>query len=295
MGPLFAAWLPLALTSIILILIIRIQDHKSGFAGRPAKISSHDLFAFVLLGVLGKGISMVFGTWAVRLTLASDAALVNLSLPICTAVMAFFILGERMNTIRIASFVMAILGVLLCSGVSLHGLDFSGRKILIGNAFCFLAVSASAFGNTYSKTMLDRFSVMRILLYMDGVGALFLFPLTLYLEPESFRNFIHFSAFAWTGLLFLTLMRNLVAVMLFLEVLKRLDATVAGLSHYLMPFFGIITSAMFLGEKFTGYMLLGGLVVLCSTLMTTLSEGKYKREESGGVAAVAENSSPGGL
>jgi drug/metabolite transporter (DMT)-like permease len=292
MGPLFAAWLPLALTSIVLMLIVRIQDRGKGSVGRPEKMSVHDRFAFVLLGVIGKGISMAFGTWAVRLTLASDAALVNLALPICTAVMAFLILGERMTLLRAISFVMAIVGVLLCSGANLHGFDFSGRTILIGNALCFLAVTASAFGNTYSKSMLDRFSVIRIVMYTDGVGALFLFPLTLYLEPESFRHFVHFSVLGWSGLLFLTFMRNLVAVMLFLDVLKRLDATVAGLSHYLMPFFGILTSAIFLGERFTKYMLVGGLVVLCSTLMTTLSERKYKREEQARLAAIVENNAP---
>lgn len=119
---------------------------------------------------------MGLGSWGVRLTLASDAALVNLALPICTAVMAFFMLSERMNAIRVVSFATAILGVLLCSGVSLHGLDFVQRKILIGNALCFLAVSASAFANTYSKTMLNSFSIMRIVLYMDLIGTIFLFP-----------------------------------------------------------------------------------------------------------------------
>ena len=159
----------------------------------------------------------------------------------------------------------------------------------MGNAFCFLAVTASAFGNTYSKTMLARYSPLRVVLYTDGIAALILLPLTVYLEPESFRNLFHFSLPAWSGLLFLALLRNLLAVVLFLGVLKRLDATVAGLSHYLMPFFGILTSAFFLRERFTLYMFAGGLVVLCSTLMTTLSDGRHRRAAEARMAAIAES------
>jgi drug/metabolite transporter (DMT)-like permease len=290
MGPLFATWLPLALTVSILAPIVGIQDRRNRLKGQTARMSGHDIVAFVLLGVLGKAVSMLFGTWAVSLTLASDAALVNLALPVATAFMAYFILGERMTVIRVVSFVTAIVGVLLCSGINLHGLDFSGRNVLLGNSFCFLAVMASAFGNTYSKTMLGRHSILRVVLYTDGIAAIFLLSFTIYLEPEGFRNLFRFTLVAWSGVLFLALLRNLLALVIFLEVLKRLDATVAGLSHYLMPFFGILTSAFFLGERFTLYMLVGGLVVLCSTLMTTISDGRYKRAADARIAAVAGGS-----
>jgi probable blue pigment (indigoidine) exporter len=290
MGPLFATWLPLALTVLVLAPIVGIQDRRNRLKQRTGKMSRHDFISFVLLGVPGKAVSMLFGTWGVSLTLASDAALVNLALPVGTAFMAYLILGERMTVIRVISFVTAIVGVLLCSGINLHGLDFSGRNVLLGNSLCFLAVMASAFGNTYSKTMLQRHSVLRVVLYTDGIAAIVLFPFTIYLEPESFKNLFHFTLVAWSGLLFLALLRNLLALVIFLQVLKRLDATVAGLSHYLMPFFGILTSAFFLGERFTLYMFIGGLVVLCSTLMTTISDGRYKRAAEASIPAIAGSS-----
>ena len=289
MGPLFAAWLPLTVTVLILAPVLELQGRRASLQPRLGKMNAHDVVAFVLLGVLGKAVSMLFGTWGVRLTLGSDAALVNLALPVTTAVMAYILLGERMTIIRTVSFVMAIVGVLVCSGINLHGIDFSGQKLLLGNALCFLAVAASAFGNTYSKTMLGRHSVWRVVLYTDGIAALVLLPLTIYLEPESFRNLFHFSMPAWSGLLFLALLRNLLAVVIFFHVLKRLDATVAGLSHYLMPFFGVLTSALFLKERFTMYMFAGGLVVLCSTLMTTLSDEKNRRAAEARITAVTES------
>jgi len=280
MGPLFATLFPLGLTVLILVPLVKRQDHGDGLDQRPAKIPGRDLIDFLFLGVLGQAVTMLFGTWGIRLTLASDAALFNLALPVTTAVMAYFLLDERMTIIRVVSFVLAIVGVLECSGINFHGLSFSGPEILLGNLFCFISVVGSAFYNAYSKTLLARYSVLRVVLYTDGIAFLVLLPFAIYLEPQSFRNFFHFSLFAWVCLLFLALLRNLLALVLFLHVLKRLDATVVGLSNYLIPFFGVLTAAMFLGEKFTAYMFVGGFLVLCSTLLTTISDGRQIRKSA---------------
>jgi drug/metabolite transporter (DMT)-like permease len=278
MGPLFATLFPLGLTVLILLPLVEKQERGNRPDEKLPKIHGRDFIDFLLLGALGQAVTMIFGTWGIRLTLASDAALFNLALPITTAVMAYFLLGERMTIIRAISFVLAIVGVLECSGVNFHGLGFSGRDILIGNLFCIISVLGSAFYNTFSKTLLERYSVLRVVLYTDAIAFLVLLPFTIYLEPQSFKNFLHFTLFAWTCLLFLALLRNLLALVLFLHVLKRLDATVVGLSTYLIPFFGVLTAGMFLGEKFTAYMLVGGFLVLCSTLLTTISDGRQRRK-----------------
>lgn len=278
MGPLFTTLFPLGLTAIILLPLINKLEQSDAIAEQ--KMSRRDIIDFLLLGVVGQAVTMLFGTWGIRLTLASDAALFNLALPVTTAVMAYFLLGERMTVVRVISFILAILGVLECSGINFGAVSFSGRAILIGNLFCIISVAASAFFNTYSKTILTRYTVLRVVFYTDVIAFFALLPFTIYLEPQSFRNFFHFSLSAWVCLLFLALLRNLLALILFLQVLKRLDATVVGLSNYLIPFFGVLTASLFLGEKFMPYMLIGGFLVLCSTLLTTISDGRRARKNA---------------
>lgn len=277
MGPLFTTTFPLVLTVVLLAPIVAMQSRRNRVDQQRSKIHGHHVIAFLLLGVLGQAATMLFGTWAVRLTLASNAALVNLALPITTAIMAYFLLNERMTMIRVFSFALAIIGVVETSGINWHGLNLSGRQFFIGNALCFLSVVGSAFYNTYSKTVLTRYSILRVVLYTDAIALVILVPFALYLEPQSLRNIFHFGLSVWGGLLFLALLRNVFALVLFLYVLKRLDATVTGLSNYLIPFFGVLTAAVFLDEKFTSYMFLGGFLVLCSTLLTTISDGRQKR------------------
>jgi drug/metabolite transporter (DMT)-like permease len=67
-------------------------------------------------------------------------------------------------------------------------------------------------------------------------------------------------------------------MVIFLNVLTRLDATQAAVSNYLIPFFGVALAAAILGEKITGFMIAGGVLVLASTLLvTTYEEVRAKR------------------
>ena len=108
---------------------------------------------FVLLGAVGQFLVLFFSAWGVRLTLASNAALVALSHPVLIAVMAYFLLGERMTRIRLLGSGLAIAGVLECSGVNLQGVSLAKNpQFLTGNLLCLLSVSGSAFKMTYSKS-----------------------------------------------------------------------------------------------------------------------------------------------
>jgi drug/metabolite transporter (DMT)-like permease len=65
-------------------------------------------------------------------------------------------------------------------------------------------------------------------------------------------------------------------MVMFLNVLSRLDATQASLSNYLIPFFGLVIAAMVLHERLTLFMLVGGIMVLLSTLLITVYEERQR-------------------
>jgi drug/metabolite transporter (DMT)-like permease len=59
-----------------------------------------------------------------------------------------------------------------------------------------------------------------------------------------------------------------------LKALKQLDATQAALSNYLITFFGLPIAALWLGERLTPLAIIGGILVLGSTLLITVWEEK---------------------
>lgn len=271
MGPLFATLLPMALATICLIPLVRRQQRRRG---RRPRIGAFDVVRFAVIGVFGQVVAQLGITWGVRLAPASNAALLSLTLPIATAVLAYLLLGERMTTVRWISFILAVMGVLQCSGIDWHDLRFTSG-VVNGNLLIMLGILGSAFYNVYGKKLLDRYGPLEVLLYSYYAVVAVLIPLTLRLEPGSFQSVASFGAEVWLGILLLAGLQYFLSMILFLTVLKRLDAVQAGLSNYLIPVFGVLIAAGVLGERLTARMAIGGLVVLASTLLITVYEERY--------------------
>jgi drug/metabolite transporter (DMT)-like permease len=261
MGPLFAVTFPIALAALMLIFLVRREP--------KVKITRRDIRDLILLGIAGQLVAQLFITWGVRFAPASDAALLALIMPVSTAIMAHFLLGEHMNRIRWISFGLALLGVLACSGVDWKSLNF-GRGYLGGNVLIFFSVLGSAFYNAYSKKVLERHSPLQVLLYSYYALLLVLLPVTIAAEPSGFVNLPHYSKTVWVGLAILAVFQYFLSMVIFLNVLTRLDATQAALSNYLIPFFGVLIAALVLHERLTGFMIVGGLLALLSTLLITV-------------------------
>jgi drug/metabolite transporter (DMT)-like permease len=271
MGPLFAVTFPIALSALMLIFLVRREPKTKRIRG--------DIRDFILLGIAGQLVAQLFITWGVRFAPASDAALLALILPVSTAIMAHFILGEHMNRIRWISFGLALLGVLACSGVDWKTLDF-GRGYFGGNILIFLSILGSAFYNTYSKKVLERYSPLQVLLYSYYALLIVLLPVTLAAEPSGFTNLPHYSKTVWFGLAILAIFQYFLSMVIFLNVLTRLDATQAALSNYLIPFFGVVIAAIVLHERLNGFMIVGGLLALGSTLLITVWDRSSEPEKS---------------
>lgn len=257
-GPLFAVFFPMLIATVLLVPFVR--------PWWPAA----DVKWFIVLGVLGQVVAQTFITWGVQLSLASNAALLSLSLPVATAVMAWLILRERMTRVRWASFALAICGVLACSGVDWKTLSLGSGRHLPGNLMIFASVLGSAFYNTFSKRLLTRYSDMQVLLYSYYAVLAFLLPITVWAEGGTFLRMAGFTARTWVGLAVLALFQYCLSMVLFLNVLARLDAAQAGLSNYLIPFFGLVLAALLVGERLDWFMVAGGVLVLASTVLATV-------------------------
>src|SRR5574337_374334 len=182
MGPVFATFFPMTLATLFLIPVVWHEKRRAPENG--GRIPTRDILEFILIGVVGQVVAQLFVTWGVRWSLASNAALLMLTLPISTAVMAYFFLGERMTRVRWISFALAIIGVLECSGIDWKELNLTSVTFLLGNLMIFLSVNGSAFYNSYSKKLLQRYSPLQVLLYSYYAVFALMLPITVYTEPQ---------------------------------------------------------------------------------------------------------------
>src|SRR5512133_1102989 len=154
-GPYFTVWAPMLLASLFLAPFALREFKKGGKKFR-------DVLIFGQLALLGVFPAQVLMTWGTQYSLASNAAILTLCLPVIAALFAFLILKEKMNKVRWVSFVIAIIGVILCSTGDIKQLDF-GSKYALGNFLIFLAIVGNAYYNTGIKQIADRYTEMELL------------------------------------------------------------------------------------------------------------------------------------
>jgi drug/metabolite transporter (DMT)-like permease len=111
---------------------------------------------------------------------------------------------------------------------------------------------------------------MEMLFYTYIAMMIIMTPLVLIQERDVFARIPEFTASTWIGMLLLTFFHNFLSMVLFLKALKVLDAIQASVSNYLVSFFGVPIAAIWLGERLTIPAIIGGLLVLGSTILMTL-------------------------
>ena len=125
-----------------------------------------------------------------------------------------------------------------------------------------------------------RYSPLQVLLYSYYAVFAILLPITVYTEPQGFANLPHYSTTVWLGLVMLAILQYFLSTVIFLNVLTRLDATQAAVSNDLIPFFGVVMAAIVLHERLTRFIIVGGILVLASTLLVTVYEEHQREREA---------------
>ena len=272
LGPVTVAFIPMIVSTIIFLPLLWIENKK-----RNVKIFRRwkDIKYFIWPGLIGVFLMQYAYTLGSRLTLAANAGIITLTIPVIVAVFASLLLKEKLNVVRIFSFILAIGGVLLTSLSDISGADFKQSQYLNGNLIFLFACCCCGFYNTYCKMLVDKkFTELQILVYSSLVGSIASIPLLIWAEPFHYSAFIKSGSVALLGMIELSVIVYGVSMLLFFYVLKRMDVTQAILGNYLLPFFIAILGILLLNEKITWLMLLGGGIIIISTLMVTVYENK---------------------
>lgn len=232
-----------------------------------------DLKYFVIPGLIGVFLMQYLYTLGSQKTLAANAGIITLTIPVIVAIFASLLLNEKLNIIRVLSFVLAIVGVILTSLPDISGANFKQGSFLTGNLIFLFACICCGFYNTYCKLLVDKkFTELEILVYGSIIGSIASIPMLIWVEPFHYAQFIHSGTKALLGMLELSLIVYGVSMLLFFYVLKRMDVTQAILGNYLLPFFIALLGIILLNEKITWLMFFGGMLILLSTLMVTIYE-----------------------
>jgi drug/metabolite transporter (DMT)-like permease len=269
-GPITIAFVPMILSTLIFLPVLWMENKKRGV---KMKWRWRDLKYFVIPGLVGVFLMQYLYTVGSQKTLAANAGIITLTIPVIVAIFASLMLQEKLNIIRILSFVLAIGGVILTSLPDISGANFKQGNYLSGNVIFLFACICCGFYNTYCKLLVDKkFTELEILVYGSIIGSIASIPMLIWVEPFHYAQFIHAGTKPLLGMLELSLVVYGFSMLLFFYILKRMDVTQAILGNYLLPFFIALLGILLLNERITWLMFFGGILILLSTLMVTIYE-----------------------
>lgn len=272
LAPIATALVPLALSTLLFAPLLMVGKNRM-----KNKFAPPLLFRVLTIGTLGVVPAQWGLTWGVEHSLASNASVITLTIPVLTAILAAFLLKEKMTGLRWLSFGMAIAGVLLVSQADLRSADILHGTYLFGNLLILASCLGSAFNNTYSKKLLEILSPIELLVFSFLVSDVELLVLMMIFERSSLSRMFLLPAGAWLSLLGIAVFSLSVSMMLYFWVIQRIDVTQASLSIYLLPVFGVLFSAGLLHEKITFPLVAGGALVFVGTFLVTVYEERQKR------------------
>jgi drug/metabolite transporter (DMT)-like permease len=272
--------LPMAMAALLLgLVLLSRRRRESGEVARERGSFGRQLLGFLILGIVGCFVGQFCLVFGVKLSLASNASVITLAIPVMTAILATLLLGEKMSRLLWVSFALAILGVLLVSDVDWRTVHIFRGKYLAGNAVILVACFGSAFYNAFSKRMLRTFTPLEVLVYSYLVAGAALFTAMLVREPLSWQQLASLGLGVWLSLGTVAFVCLTSAMLLFFWVIKRIDLTQAALSFYLLPVFGVLISTVTLKEKVTWQLLAGGILVFIGAFLATKYGEREKARE----------------
>jgi drug/metabolite transporter (DMT)-like permease len=281
LGPLTVVVVTLLIGVLVLLPFLRFEQRRN--TGASSAVWTRRI---IILGI-GAAVSQVGMTWGVERSLASNAAVLNLTIPVLTALFASVLIGERMTGLRWFSFVLALGGVAIVSANDLRSAELFSTRFVAGNLLIVTGCCGSAFYNTYSKVLLESFGPVRVMVYSFSAAAALLLPVAAAAEGTRPLRILELSWPAWSSLLAIAVFSLSLSMLLYLWVIDRIDVTQASLSIYMLPVFGVIISAVTLGEPVTWRLASGAVLVFASTFLVTIHEETLQRRRQSGVETQA--------
>lgn len=209
---------------------------------------------YALIGVLTSAAPFLLFAYAALELSAGLMAVLNATSPMWGALLSAAVLGERLSARRIAGLVLGIVGVAMLSGA-----EASARWLAIAAAL------AAAFSYGLTGVVLRRWArettARGMAVGTQLCGAALLLPLLLWSPPPAAPMSV------WAALAALGVVCGAAAYLLYFRLIADIGPTGALTVTYLIPIFGVLWGALFLGETLDAGRIAGALVVIAGTVL----------------------------
>ncbi len=259
MSPMLITGARFYLVALILFTSIYLIEGKKGLY-----LSRHDFLVLLLMGFVGIFLHNSLLFEALRMTPASNAALIESIGPSITSTLAFIIIGERLSKFGWLGIFISCFGAgyIVCKGSLDTLLHF---QVNLGEIIVVVCEAMWSFYVVISWKLSKNVNALAVTAWTGLFGAIFCTLAGLIF------NELHVYAITKTyieAFLVLSLLTGVVAFVLWNFAITKVGASKGGTFVYLIPVFGAVFGVVILGEEFTLQEFIGALIVVIGMIIS---------------------------
>lgn len=238
-----------------------------GFKRDLLQIHKKDIGYFIRLGIGGFALVQYTYFYAISQIDVGIAIALQYTAPSMIVIYSAFFLGKKINRNTIIAILLALAGCYLVVGAyQVYWIDLNLNGIL-GALFSAMVF---AFYTLYGKKGLQKYPASTVFFYVVLFAALF----WNIINPPFNLVGKGLSWSVWVGIMAIAIIGTLIPFGLFFMALKKLDPIRLSVTSTLEPIFATITAFFFLGEALSNWQIIGGLLIVASVILMTMTKEK---------------------
>lgn len=236
----------------IIVLWVQIISKKNIFV-----LNKKEIVQVTLLGIFQTTLQYIFFYIGLAYTTGIRSSIINGTGAFFSILLAHFIYkNDRLNVNKIVGCIFGFIGVII---VNLNGQDFFASSFSIqGEGFVMLAALILSASSIYGKKITQNQDASIVTGYQLFIGGLILLLLG-YISGGCLSGF----TFKSTSLLIYMALLSSVAFAVWTQLLKYNKVGIISIFNFLVPVFGSLLSAIFLGENIFDIKILISLIFVC--------------------------------
>lgn len=259
------------LIGAIPLFIILIFQRKKLF------VDKENFKSYLIMSLLMSLGYMAILTYGMQFVDSGKTSVLVYTMPIFVTIISHFKLDEKINIYKMIGLIFGLLGLLFILGLEIINPD---TKVIFGELLILISALSWGLANVFSKIRFKNIDVIHMNAWQLIIGALFLFVLSLILEPT---YSVKWSNKALLSLLFNGLFSTAFTFVVWFWVLKKINASKASMALMFVPILGIVFGWLQLGENITISIIVGSFLICAGIFMNTYnfkSTRKAKKTES---------------